>query len=347
LYTDHLSEKYADYLKKNPSQEKQAKPLDDPTFLWTFSGKKLDSLFLLSILDRSKTDIIIVNWHSINNDPIYGSDRSFTFFSHYKIGLNSWVKKGGILILEAQCGQWVPVQESYNIFDESIVTTKKGQAIGKSCKINTKLKNHPILRNVDNNTGRIDVPSKNLCKLLWYPKKSEDQTLQNNMPGYSDIKFYQGWFEKYSNEWDPLIFTDDQRKKPIMLCHIPVKNYSKYVPIGALVITTMYLGSSLHEQLIENLFGLAQNNSLFEYCRDRENEKIKTKKVILCFSIVLVLFYVIANKINLQVNVLNRAINSKLINTTSAFIFAIVTSLIASIIYPYILAYYSNKKKQR
>ena len=177
------------------------------------------------LFSSEKTDVRIINWDSINTDPVYGSDRAYQFFNHYRTGLNKWVENGGILILEAQSAQWILVQESYNIFDENIVTTQEVQGIGTSGKINTKLANiHPILHTIGDSLGNIDLPSNNLCDCSWFSKKCDNENLQAGMPGHRNVKLYQGWFKKYSvDQWDPLIFKDDQYKKPIMLCKIPKK----------------------------------------------------------------------------------------------------------------------------
>lgn len=71
-----------------------------------------DPFQLLELFDKNKTDIIILNWDAINGDPIYGSDKTYQFFDHYKPDLNKWVENGGIIILEAQNAAWKPVQNS-------------------------------------------------------------------------------------------------------------------------------------------------------------------------------------------------------------------------------------------
>lgn len=96
-------------------------------------------LQLLDLFDKDNTDIIILNWDSINNDPIYGSDRAYQFFDHYKPDLKMWVENGGILILEAQTAAWKLVQNSYNIFAKGVRTTKEREARGEDVMVNKKL----------------------------------------------------------------------------------------------------------------------------------------------------------------------------------------------------------------
>ena len=82
--------------------------------------KESNPFSLLELFSRKNTDIIIVNWDSINGDPIYGSDRAFQFFNHYRPDMISWVEKGGIIFLEAQTAAWQLVNDPYFIFSKDI-----------------------------------------------------------------------------------------------------------------------------------------------------------------------------------------------------------------------------------
>lgn len=239
-------------------------------------AKKFSDYFLPDeLFSHSKTHVIIINWDSINNDPVYGSDRAFQFFEHYRKGLDSWVKDGGILIIEAQSAQWTLVQDAYRIFDDSIKTTKeegvhgyKGIAKQPDPKINPKI--HPILKKTyDENTFRIDLPENNYCcRHDWYPVKSENKRLESGFKGHPVVMLYQGWFDEHSTQWDPIIFADEKRARPIMLCRIPqtyTENNSARTYKGTYIITTMYLGSSSLYNLIKNILDLAGINLLNEY----------------------------------------------------------------------------------
>lgn len=332
-YADNLKEKIDDYLNKNSCDSLQKiyeeqKHLDkNSTFLESFGkklnssilldlfGKTLDPLFLLSLFEKSKTDIIIVNWDAINNDPVYSSDRAFQFFSHYRKGLDSWVKEGGIFILEAQSGQWILTQESYQLFDKKIITSKKVKDPDPEANKNTKLleKKHPILHKPHNDadvkddySNKIALNKSYFSNWSWFPKKIENKNFQAGMPNHCIEKLYQGWFEKYKNEWDifsinwePLIFADkSNKKKPIMLCSIRGNSKEKG-PVGAYILTTMYLGysflgSSFIETLIKNIFGLANNNALFTYYYVRQRDiKIKKLSIILVIIFFVILFRII------------------------------------------------------
>lgn len=215
---------------------------------------------LLRLFDKNKTDIIILNWDSINGDPIYGSDKTYQFFNHYKSDLLRWVKDGGIIVLEAQTVAWKLLQESYGIFTENtLIRTTKKKIRGKHANVNKKLRNkHPILKGL---SEKIELPEA-LPRRNWFP-------LNNEVVSIDEERLYQGWFEKYPRGWEPLIFSENSKKKPIMLCRILEKKGSTNV--GGYIITTMYIGALGSDQLVNNILNFP--NNLKTYYIEKENDK--------------------------------------------------------------------------
>src|SRR5207244_10474836 len=58
------------------------------------------------LLDRGKTDAVVLNWDVINGDPVYGADRTQYFLDHYCIDLKAWLEQGGLLLMESQGAAW-------------------------------------------------------------------------------------------------------------------------------------------------------------------------------------------------------------------------------------------------
>lgn len=226
-----------------------------------------DPCKLLDIFSNDVTDIIIFNWDSINGDPLYGSDRAFDFFNHYRPDLNTWVENGGILIVEAQTAAWKLVQNSYNLFTKNNIKTTKERIRDKSAYINKKLlNNHPLLKNV---SEKIAVQQE-FSEQNWFPISCGLCSIE-----HSEERLYQGWFEKYSKDWEPLIF-EMNKKNPIMLCRLVNKEEKVGIKVGAYIITTMYIGASGINQLIENLLDFP--HTISSYYNQKEEIRKKRKK---------------------------------------------------------------------
>lgn len=207
-----ITNKYHDEYEKTCSWKSiESKYKDSHEFEFVNIAKYLEekensnSFLLLNIFDRKYTDIIIVNWNSINGDPITGSDKSFLFFKHYEPFMRYWVKKGGIIILEAQTVASMLTQNSYDIFCKDIKITKK--TLDKRERflinlVNTNLLKHPILTNFKNEY----IPYRSFSG-YWPPSESElNDIKQSNQIENGDKLLSQGWFEKYPSDCNPLIF---------------------------------------------------------------------------------------------------------------------------------------------
>lgn len=240
------------------------------------NGKESNPFLLLELFDRRQTDIIILNWDSINSDPIYGSDRTLQFFNHYRPDLNIWVENGGIIILEAQTAAWKLVENSYNIFSKNVKTTKERASRGEHALINKRLlKKHPILLGF--NDENIELPSSGLFQKNWFPASCEICSIVGAMDSSKKRRLYQGWFEKYSKNWVPLIFAGNNTKKPIMLCKIVRNKEETGNTVGAYIITTMYIGASSLTQLIDNLLDFPQKITQYYINKKEEANKRQSK----------------------------------------------------------------------
>lgn len=226
--------------------------------------------FLPEILFGASTDILIINWDSINGDPVYGSDKAYAFLNHYKIRMNLWIKEGGIVLLESQSGQHQLVEKAYKIFDTNIeVTTKINDGAGPITP-NKKLQKieDPILCNIPDN---FQLKYKGTFEDPWFPVQCTLPGIQACDPAVKRRKLWQGWFEKIPNGWDPIFF--NELSKPIM-----IRKYdSNTQNVGACVLSTMYIGSSDFPLLIKNIISL--KNQAKKFYEDCESQKVRTKQL--------------------------------------------------------------------
>lgn len=60
------------------------------------------------------TDVLIINWDALNNDPDFGADVALRWFEVRRGPVRQWVSAGGILLLEGQAVGGVPLQAAYD-----------------------------------------------------------------------------------------------------------------------------------------------------------------------------------------------------------------------------------------
>lgn len=208
------------------------------------------------LFDRRQTDIIIVNWDTINGDPVYGSDRAQQFFEHHRPDMKAWMEDGGIIVVESQGASWGAIQRPYECFvkcfeGSQVTITEELLNIGEELLINDKYSNHPILRGF-NKEDLVLRPGALCERKEWFPKGIARPTTA----GYKEIfrhprKGYRGWFEVYSSDWEPLILAKES-KKPVFLCRAVIGERE----VGACILTTMFIASSELTKLIRNLVDL-------------------------------------------------------------------------------------------
>lgn len=208
------------------------------------------------LFDRSKTDIIIINWDVINTDPVYGSDRTQQFFEHYRPDIREWMKEGGIIIVESQGASWGAIQKPYEIFPQcfnnsEVKITDRLWEIGREVLINSEYQHHPILEGLTDKD--LELREGSLCRRKeWFPKAIARPTTQSLKEiTRHPFKVYRGWFENYSDDWKPLILIKES-KKPVMLCRAVEGDRE----VGACVLTTMFIASSEFMKLIRNFINL-------------------------------------------------------------------------------------------
>lgn len=280
---------------------------------------------LLELFSKNCTDIIIVNWDSINGDPIYGSDKAFQFFSHYKPDMVSWVGKGGIIFLEAQASAWQLLNSQYLIFSEGIKVSKGRNNRKRECAyVNSRFSNNPVLKNIKGR--KIELPEHGLFQGNWFSSKAEICSIDHcDKEVYTKRRLSQGWFEKYPSNFDPLLFVYTNnatlevaisstskilrhashsgsrlirrssdfllnnkllkmilelvrvktKRKPVMLCKIidnegVTKNNSDKV-YGAYILTSMYVGASSLDMLVDNILHLS-SQSLRAYKNSKQED---------------------------------------------------------------------------
>lgn len=227
--------------------------------------------FLPDLFNLEKTQILIINWDSINGDPVYGSDRTHQFFKHYMHSLYTWVQKGGIVIVECQSSQWKLIKEAYQIFDESIQVTDEIKKYRKIAYIDETIREfHPILLGID----RQIEPDAIFDQKLWFPRTSTNVSAQAKQNLTQNRKLSVGWFTGYSDQWTPILYSDTESEKPVMLCKI-LSNIDG-TNIGAFILTTMYLGTLGEHPLISNILNLSNKLDLyFDHCKIADFEKPK------------------------------------------------------------------------
>lgn len=347
IKTSDISQKPNDDKTNKFITEKFSGNIDDKYFHFEFMSVKefLDSDYRLEILDlfkRDKTDIIIINFDSINGDLVYGSFEAYQFFNIYIHRLNKWVQDGGILILEAQTVSSELVQSSYDIFTKaaqnSYIKTSNKTEWGKTATIDKNLVNqHPILRVSRAYLKEILKGWKpNLDKKPPFPVKAFTKYTEHNFN-----HLYAGYFDKYSNDWEPLIYADNNMKKPIMLCNIVKKvKEEKVTQFGAYILTTMYIGRTGYNPIVKNLLNL-QKEDLETYKNKKEEETIKAKtkrnRIIILIIITLIFIPVAIYYIDLDTS-------NKLKNILYDIIIGIPMKIITGIIATALLAYFANKK---
>lgn len=222
---------------------------------------------ILELFNKKKTDIIVLNWDSINNDMLFGSDRTFQFFNQYSPALNGWVEDGGIVIVEAQTIAWKLRQSSYDIFtkeaDDCFIKIKQKSFPENRAIINTKLKNqHPLLKTISDNNEWIPE----LKSQKWFPENYDVHTID-----HSEEKLYESWFDDYSKDWEPLLFADNEMKRPIMLCRLIKTEKKGITNVGGYILTTMFLGASGLNPLIQNLLNFPTFSRT--YYKDKEDKE--------------------------------------------------------------------------
>ena len=241
-----------------------------------------------SILFNKKfTDIIVINWHCINTDPVYQSNISHDFFHHYIPTLNNWLSEGGVLLVEAQCAGNRMVQTAYDPFtyDEKGLNKKyfvevcKEEEVGQKAKINEKFKKFPLLKNLAKEIDLFNIPNKLYMSKSWFPKDHMGYVKGIDDYEGSRARLYSGYFLKYKKGyWFPLLF-NEQGKNPVFLMRLVEGKRGEKECLGAIMLTTMYIASSGLQILAENIFNFSEY--VDEYLKWKEKRKQEIRDLII------------------------------------------------------------------
>lgn len=239
----------------------------------------------------SEAQALVLNWDVINTDLVYGSRENYDLLKHYIPDMNRWVRQNGnVILVENQSAGGNLLQEAYDIFAHGeyrsrdfSLTVSNETPYDDMAYVDTSSEN-PV---VDGLPERLSLERADLYAKTWFP-----DTLTGDLPSIQDFeteqkRLYAGWFESWDDNWEPLVFADENHKRPVLMCRYTKKN-EKHPYIGAYVVTTMYLASSNTEQvttLIENILKLStesedQLQQLEQQREERRARRIKFAGVV-------------------------------------------------------------------
>jgi hypothetical protein len=198
-------------------------------------------------LDFSGYDCIVFSWDVLNNDHwMHGEVTQAMTARAAREFLPDWVKAGGLLILEAQACHWAPSQEAYDcVLPKSGLTVRKyGYHRTKnrtSYRIVRRHEKHPFLKGLGLALDKDYECVGDTCDTHWFPDWYKTHA---QIRDALKQRTHSGTFLAHKPEWLPLLVCSNERL-PIMLATVRGN--------GAIVATTMYLGSSGDVSLINNL----------------------------------------------------------------------------------------------
>lgn len=198
--------------------------------------------------------------------------------------MDRWVKAGNVILVEEQSMASIPVQSAYDPFtyggenlEQSypVEVSEKGPIDRMSQELyqvyrTLDLPDHPVVEELPE---IVSLERATLYMKDWFPDR-----YTAGLPSLVDYhslrrRMYVGWFESYSDEWDPLLFADEDRERPILLCRFVEGDDD----IGAYVLTTMYLGSAEQTRLVRNIIDLPQTAP--EYLEEREFRRKEQRRI--------------------------------------------------------------------
>ena len=228
------------------------------------------------------TDVIIVNWDAMNGDPVYGSDRTYAFVTHYRPDMREWLSNGGVLIVESQGASWAAAQAPYDcfssLFPDSHVTVSSGMwTLGNCAAVSGAAVSDVVARDLDNNMLALK-PSGLWERRAWFPRRRARVTrrpLDGSTQSLGYIKrhqahLYRGWFAGWSDDWIHVLSardgaidaarSGDDGKAVLVYRRVAAAAPQGTNPTGgAVVLTTMFIASSELYQLIANLLKLSDH----------------------------------------------------------------------------------------
>ncbi|HEX8002303.1 MAG TPA: hypothetical protein VF519_06375 [Mycobacteriales bacterium] len=214
---------------------------------------------LLQHLDSS--DVLVVNWDTVNGDPDFGADFAMRWFEHRRLEILAWVSNGGVLLVEGQATLGVPSQRAYDaVLDVGEVSVCGPQdplrpevqrrRYGHSCRLTRRAAKSAMF--ADFSDPRVD-------------SSDVDRTYEEMLPGLAArvlsprLKtldwnmLYRGWFRTNPVRgrrlrWVSLLTTADRQwwtgrfNHPVLL--------GARLGKGAIVVSTMFLASTQQRELV-------------------------------------------------------------------------------------------------
>ena len=200
-----------------------------------------------SFLDLNEFQVIVFNWDVLNGDYWFRGeitegmiDRASRSF------LPAWLRRGGLLLLEAQCSHWIPSQHAYEVaLKNPVFTTWKYDYYkytpGTHFRVKNRYREHPFVVSLD---SEVEHGFKGVTWNIedWFPEWLSHECTKYN---YIPTRTHSGVFLTWEPVWLPLLVCG-QTGNPVLLA----RTYGK----GAVVATTMYLASSGQVDLIKRIF---------------------------------------------------------------------------------------------
>jgi hypothetical protein len=220
------------------------------------NAQEQDAQELLQL--RTRHQILIFNWDSINGDDRFGSGEALKWVRHNRKVLLNWVAQGGILIVEGQCKLYVPCQRSYNaLFGHKEVgvsprpNKKRGLAhelTGWNCIVTAGPGKKKLLGRIKSVVGSTEEREK------WFSEGAASMVESGRYP----MPFYRGWFTEIRGracKWVPLIKTNDKHSSGDAV--LLGGRYKE----GVIFLSTLLLAGKPKPPLIEALIKLGSNAS--------------------------------------------------------------------------------------
>ncbi len=205
-----------------------------------------------------QSDVCVVNWDAVNDDPDFGADLVRKWFEHRSTAVLDWVFAGGILILEGQANLAVPTQQAYDAVvghgelrvcgaEDPLDARKQELRVGRRCQLTRKARNTHAFGSLPRDlTARGDRAHDDM-----FPPASAGRLVALRSEQWPLL--YRGWFHRQRLRrrrfgWVSLIKTAGHRPR-----NHPTLLVSR-VGEGAIFASTMLLSSSKQFGLIEAMF---------------------------------------------------------------------------------------------